>query len=294
MSNSSIEKAMETLNKAKREDSKKDLHSTYSSPGRLNLNDSADRNDGAVHDDHICTLSFSDLERQGFLTPDLTNRRIADEYRAIKRPLLKNAFGKGEQDIANGNLIMVVSALPAEGKTFTSLNLAMSIAMEKDHTVMLVDSDIIKPSLTTMLGLGKLSGLTDLLLNPSISISDIIVRTNIPKLNIIPAGSTHTFSTELLASMEMERVANELAARYPDRVVVFDAPPILVTTEAPVLTRLAGQILMVVEAGRTEQVLIKEAIGQLDSDKVIGMVLNKSRGTVGEKYYGTGYGYYGN
>jgi Mrp family chromosome partitioning ATPase len=100
-------------------------------------------------------------------------------------------------------------------------------------------------------------------------------------------------STELLASQDMGRVAMELSRRYPDRIVLFDAPPILVTTEAQVLTRLAGQVMVVVEAGKTEQSLVQEAVGLLDNNKVVGMILNKSRSSMGGGYYGSGYGHYG-
>jgi protein-tyrosine kinase len=294
---SSIEKAMARMSnktkEAKQPDSlKSDIRKTKPNVS----SDSLHRNASNAIDKgetRICKLDFRELQLKGYLTPDIAGRKIADEYRAIKRPLLANALGKSVEKIDNGNMIMVVSALPAEGKTYTSFNLAMSIAMEKNNTVLLVDGDIIKPSLTSMLGLNDLPGLTDLLLDQKITLADIIVKTSMPKLTVIPAGSAHMHSTELLASLEMERIAHELAKRYPDRIVVFDAPPILVTTEAPVLTRLAGQILVVVEAGRTEQNLVKEALAQLDSTKVIGMVLNKSRGKLGESRYGSGYGYYG-
>jgi Mrp family chromosome partitioning ATPase len=135
-------------------------------------------------------------------------------------------------------------------------------------------------------------GLTDVLLDSTLNLGDVIVKSSMPKLNIIPAGRSHLHSTELLASLDMERTAVELSQRYPDRIVLFDAPPILVTTEAQVLTRLAGQVLMVVEAGKTEQNLVQEAVGLLGNNKIVGMILNKSRSSMGRGYYGTGYGYH--
>lgn len=290
---SSIEKAMAQLGKATT-----DPNESATEADELLRKKSAEEYPNKIPSQHEeshvapgCNLDYASLERRGFLTPNLVHRKIADEYRAIKRPLLANVVGKSGEKIENGNVIMVVSALPSEGKTFTSFNLAISIAMEKNNTVLLVDSDIIKPSLSEMLGLQDYPGLTDVLLNPGIGLADVIVKTNVPKLNVIPAGSNHMHSTELLASLEMERVANEIAQRYTDRIIIFDAPPVLVTTEAPVLTRLAGQILVVVEAGRTEQNLVKEAVEQLDNTKVIGMVLNKSRVAQAESHYGSGYGY---
>ena len=242
----------------------------------------------------VCSLNVTELERQGYLTPDAMRTKLAEEYRTIKRPLLHNAFGKGAVSVENGNVIVVVSALPSEGKTFTAFNLAMSMAMEKDTTVLLVDGDILKGSLTKMLRLGSARGLTDVLLDTKTSLGDVILKTEIPKLSVLPAGQGHSHSTELLASSNMERVAFELAQRYPDRIIIIDAPPLLVTTEAPILSRLAGQILMVVEAGKTTQQVLNEALSQLDNNnRVIGMVLNKSRGSLGGDYFGKGYTYYG-
>lgn len=287
---SSIEKAMARLNKPGHDDK----------PSKESNIPPADTNDRTVEQRYhtnvekpVCQLDFNELSKEGFLTPDTPNKKFIDEYRAIKRPILSNAFDRRTTNVEYGNLVVVVSAIPAEGKTFTSFNLAMSIAMEKDTTVLLVDSDILKRSLTCMLGLQDSPGLTDVLLDRNLSLGDVIVNSNIPKLNIIPAGRSHMHSTELLASQDMERAAIELSNRYPDRIVLFDAPPILVTTEAQVLTRLAGQVMVVVEAGKTEQNLVQEAVGLLDNNKIIGMILNKSRSSMGGGYYGSGYGHYG-
>lgn len=288
---SSIEKAMAHQNKLAQEQ-KPDVASKVTASNTSGAEFTEQRSLGSS-DKPVYQLNFRDLSREGFLTPDTANKKIIDEYRAIKRPILSNAFGKGVGVVERGNLVMVVSALPAEGKTFTSFNLAMSIAMEKDTTVLLVDSDIIKRSLTHMLGLGDRPGLTDVLLNQNLSLGDVLVKTNMPKLSIIPAGKTHMHSTELLASQDMETTAAELSHRYPDRIVLFDAPPLLVTTEAQVLTRLAGQVMVVVEAGKTEQNMVQEAVGLLENNKIIGMILNKSRSSMGGGYYGSGYGHYG-
>jgi exopolysaccharide/PEP-CTERM locus tyrosine autokinase len=241
----------------------------------------------------VCSLNLRELERQGYLTPDASRTKLAEEYRAIKRPLLQNAFGKGAVSMENGNVIVVVSALPGEGKTFTAFNLAMSMAMEKDTTVLLVDGDILKCSLTEMLKLRLAPGLTDVLASQNVNLGEVIVNTEISKLSVLPAGQGHLHTTELLASSNMERVVNELAQRYADRIVIFDAPPLLVTSEAPILTKLAGQVLVVVEAGKTTQQVIGDAVSLLDTNKVIGMVLNKSRGSLGSDYYGQGYRNYG-
>ena len=238
-----------------------------------------------------CHIDLERLERQGFVTP-MTNRRASvKELQLLKRPLLKNAFGQGAAVVEKGNLVMMTSALPGEGKTFLALNLAMSIALERDLTVLLIDSDVIKPALSNLLGLETESGLTDLLLDPNLKVADVIKSTNIDKLRVIPAGRRYVHSAELLASEEMHRLAVELSERYPNRIVIFDAPPQLATAEAGVLAQWVGQILVVVEEGRTPQRAVKDAIMHLDSQKVIGMVLNKSRGAYAQGHYGYGYGY---
>jgi exopolysaccharide/PEP-CTERM locus tyrosine autokinase len=201
-----------------------------------------------------------------------------------------NAFGKTPVPVERSNLVVVTSALPNEGKTFTSINLAMSIAQERDTTVLLIDSDLIQKSVTRFFGLEDVEGLTDVLLDSGKDLSTVIGRTNVPRLRILPSGRGHPEATELLASEQMERLAAELSARYPDRIVLFDSPPLLATSQAAVLADWVGQILVVVEEGRTTQPAVQEALDLLSPDKVIGMVLNKCRGEGGRRNYG---GYYG-
>lgn len=288
----SIEKAAELLNERKPEEKSKaqaDTHRDHSIAP-----DTEQTAAEAEAEGRICHLNFETLRSQGYLTPQSAQSQLAEEMRLLKRPLLRNAFGKGAAPVRYGNLISVTSALPGEGKTFTTLNLAMSMAMEMDTTVLMVDADVVKPSLTRLLGLEEEPGLIDVLIHPELDMGSVIVPTDLPKLRVIPAGRRHAHSTELLASDQMERIAIELSERYPDRVVVFDAPPLLVTSQAGVLSQLAGQIMVVVEAGRTPQSAIKEAVSHLDKDKVIGMVLNKGRRAFGtEYYYGGYYGSYG-
>jgi exopolysaccharide/PEP-CTERM locus tyrosine autokinase len=180
--------------------------------------------------------------------------------------------------------------VPHEGKTFTSINLAMSIAQERDTTVLLVDSDLVERALTQFFGLNEVEGLTDLLLDYEKDLGQVLGRTNVPKLRMIPSGSRHPEGAELLASEQMERIATELSTRYPDRIVIFDAPPLLASSQAVVLTKLVGQILFVVEEGKTTQPDVQEALDLLDPDKVIGMVLNKCSARRGRRGYGAYYG----
>lgn len=236
-------------------------------------------------------LDLMRLKVAGMLTPDNSRSLIAEEYRAIKRPLLKNAFNPSLADVVHRNLIMVTSAIPGEGKSFTSVNLAMSIAMELDHTVLLVEADVAKPAMARYLGLPEdVKGLVDFLSDDRMSLDEVLLRTNIPKLTLLRAGRPHPQATELLASQHMSRLTSELAQRYPDRVVIFDAPPMLVSSEAAVLSSLVGQIVMVVEYGKTPQRIVKDALKLIGDDKIVGIVLNKSEGGSSRGY---GYGYYG-
>lgn len=233
------------------------------------------------------------LEEAGMLTPHAMQGLLADEYRAIKRPIIKNAFGGGAVDIERGNLVMVTSSLPGEGKTFTSINLALSMAAELDQTVLLVEADVAKPAICKYCGIPEpKQGMVDYLLNRKIELSDVLLRTNIPKLSILPAGRGHPASAELIGSRAMRDLMDELSRRYPDRVVIFDSPPLLLTNEAVILSGLVGQVLLVIESAKTQQSVVKQAIELLDPTQVVGVVLNKSRISDGASYgYAGGYGY---
>lgn len=235
-------------------------------------------------------INLEAIAAAGLLVPNATRSKIADEYRVIKRPLIANAMGKGVPRVANGNLIMVTSALPGEGKTFSAVNLAISIAMELDNTVMLVDADVARPSVLNMLGLPPARGLLDVVDRNSVDISDVLLRTNIEKLSILPSGTQHQRATELLASAAMVRLLHDMASRYPDRIIIFDSPPLLLTTEARALATHMGQVVMVVHAGQTAQAAVKDAVNAIEACPIKMMILNQSR-EVGAAGYGYGYGY---
>ena len=230
------------------------------------------------------------LAAAGFVTPNAPRSPTTDQFRVIKRPLLDNATGKGAARVTNGNLIMVTSALPGEGKSFIAINLAMSIAMELNHTVMLVDADVARPSVMKKLGLPPAPGLLDLLLDSSVNLSDVLLRTNIENLTLLPTGLPHPRATELLASDAMVALLEDMASRYSDRIIVFDSPPLLLTTEARVLAGHMGQIVMVVQAEKTLQSEVKHALSTIDACPVRLLVLNQAR-TRGLGAYGYGYGY---
>ncbi len=234
-------------------------------------------------------INLARLHQMGMVTHDGGRTPAAEDFRIIKRPLLRSAAGAVGQGRKNGNLVVVTSALPGEGKTFCAINLAMSIAMEKDHTVLLVDADVARPSVLKVLGLPNTAGLMDVLLSERRSLADVILRTNIAGLSILPAGRSNKHATELLASQAMSLLLDDIAGRYPDRIVVFDSPPLLLTTEATVLAGQMGQVVLVVESETTTQRAVKEALRRLDHCAHVSLICNKTRAFPGDDYYG----YYG-
>jgi protein-tyrosine kinase len=228
------------------------------------------------------------LGAMGYLTPETPRAQVADEFRVIKRPLLVNVNGRsGAAPAEKANLIMVTSSVPGEGKTFVSINLAISMAMELDRTVLLVDADVSRPALLPRLGLSVSTGLLDVLADPTIPLSDVLLRTNIEKLTILPAGAPRGRATEMLASEAMVRLLAEMASRYPDRIIVFDAPPLLPSTESRVLATHMGQVILVVEAERTPQKVVRQALGTIESCPVVMPLLNKASHSDVGFYYGT-------
>lgn len=256
------------------------------------VDDSMARTQGGDEPDF---LAIHGLGLEGFISPQTERSRTAEEFRMIKRPLLQKAFAEPREVGEHLNLIAVTSSVAGEGKTFTSLNLAISIAMELDRTVLLVDADLANPGLSRLLKAQNRRGLTERLLDDSVDLKDLLVRTDVPKLTLLPAGRRHRRSTELLASNTMKGLLEELATRYPDRVVLFDSPPLLATSEASVLAEQAGQICLVVESATTPQFLVKEALGLIRHQDRVSLVLNKTRNDPQSGgrgyYYGYRYGY---
>lgn len=228
------------------------------------------------------------MQRAGLLVPGQPRSQLEEEFRIVKRPLLENVRNQTAMRPERANLIMVTSAIPGEGKTQTALNLAVSIAMELDHTVLLVEADVLRPSALERLGVTATKGLLDLLDSPDTDLSDVLLRTNIPKLTLLPAGTANSRSTELLASDAMSTLLNELASKYSDRVVIFDSPPLLSTTESRVLAAHMGQVIMVIEANKTPINTVKQAFAAVESHPVVLAMLNKYQGPKG----GSTYGYY--
>ncbi len=236
-------------------------------------------------------IDWQKLADLGFVTPDNINGQTIDEYRTIKRPLIDNALGVNKEGISRANLILITSSVPGEGKTFTAINLALSIVNELDKKVLLIDADVARPSIARVLGIDTAIGLIDYLDGDEIEFSDIELATSLSGLNLVTAGKQHRHSTELLSSKKMAALLEELSVNSPDRLVIFDSPPLLAATQGVVLAKLVGQVVLVIEAEKTSQSLVLESIDKLASCEVVLSVLNKVHRTSLEGYYGYGYGY---
>jgi protein-tyrosine kinase len=228
------------------------------------------------------------LRAAGLLPPESQVRMLAGQYRQIKRPLIAAAFGRGIEKVDKGQFIMVASALPGEGKTFTCVNLALSMAMEKDTSVVLVDADVAKPHISHVLGLADRQGLLDCLEDDTRDVEALTLTTDIPGFHILPAGTRSETAPELLASVRMEQLAARLLAADPDRLILFDSPPLLLTNESRALAQVVGQVVVVVRAGFTLQSDVTAAIDLVSENKPIGLVLNQSVDEQPGRYY---YGY---
>ena len=237
----------------------------------------------------VATIDYAALRAVELLPAETEERRLKQEYRQIKRPLIANAMGRGVAELANGHVILISSAMPGDGKTFTTSNLAFSMALEKDVSVLLVDADVAKRHVSRVIGIENEPGLLDVLRDESVDVESTIIDTDIPGLSLLPAGKNSATATEHLASARMETIVKQLVANDPSRIVLVDSPPLLLTSEARALASVCGQIVLVVRAGATPQQAVFEALQMLGEGRSIGIVLNGGSEENRRGYYG----YYG-
>lgn len=240
---------------------------------------------------HTLFVDRDALRNEGLLAPEQDTALLAKQYRSIKRPLIRHAFGKRATRVEDGNLIMVTSALAGEGKTFTSINLALSMAQERDHSVVLVDADVAKPHVSNIFGVSEEPGLLDLLEDSSLTPQSLVMATDVERLYVLPAGAPRLNATELLASNRMEAVIHALANISDQPIIILDSPPLLQTSEASVVATLAGQVIVVVRARATSQQAVQTALSMLGEDRAVNLVLNQATDAGTEYHYGYDYGY---
>lgn len=242
-------------------------------------------------DNPILNVDMQALREAYLVPPECDEQLLSNQYRDIKRPLVAHAFGKRATQIERGNLIMVTSSIAGEGKTFTSVNLALSMAQERDYFTLLVDADAAKPQLSDTLGLLDEPGLLDVLEDPDVDLRSAVRPTDIDRLYVLPSGRPRNNATELLSSDAMDRIVELLQHLASRHLVVLDAPPLLQTSEAKVLARIAGQILLVVRAEHTPREDVDAALSILNEDQAVNLLLNQARYTSGKFQYGYGAGY---
>jgi protein-tyrosine kinase len=237
------------------------------------------------------TLNMEVLRVRGYLPEASEDQRFADHYRRIKRPLIDKALSEAAA-VGEPRVIMITSALPGDGKTFTSVNLALSMALERDISVLLVDCDVARRHVSDIVGLKEESGLLDALVDESMDIDSLVVQTNLRGLSILPAGRRRVeAATELLSSNRMRQIIATLCQRNPRRILLLDSPPLLITNEGRTLVKIAGQIVLVIRAGNTPLHAVQDSIGLFDARQTGGIILNQVQVSPVEGYYG--YGSYG-
>lgn len=227
------------------------------------------------------------LRASGYFPEADRDQQFADQYRRIKRPLIDRALGD-PASTPQSHVIVVTSALPGDGKTFTSINLTLSVALERDLSVLLIDADVAKRHVSAILNLQDRTGLLDALVDESLDPESLIVPTTTRGLSILPAGRPVAGTAELLNSNRMRQVIARLTARHPRRLLILDSPPLLVTSEGAALTKIAGQIVLVVRAGVTPRPAVQNALALIDPEQAGGIVLNQVHGGTGEGYYAYG------
>ncbi len=237
------------------------------------------------------TIDRERLAARGMVVPGAPVTGISEEYRIVKRELIRNFGGTGNRPILpRGHRVLIASANPGEGKTFSAVNLALSLAVEADHDVLLIDADIAKPSVLDALGLEDGPGLMDALADSHLPLGDCLIQTDIPGLKVMPAGTQHMHDTELLASARTEALLAQLEAGAPGRILILDSPPVLAASPAAVLAGHVGQTIMVVRADETLESALRDAIGLMGACPHIQLLLNGVKYSPGGRRFGTYYG----
>ena len=231
------------------------------------------------------------LLEAGFILPDAPANGLSEEFRIIKRQLLLGVDGSTGLPADKRQMILTCSAHADEGKTFCAINLALSLAGEKDVDVLLVDGDFVKPEILSTLGLENGPGLIDAIADPDADPNAFVIATDIEGLSVLPAGRQANDVTELLASARTRDVFSDLIANHPKRVVIFDSPPALMASPASVLATYAGQVMMVVRADQTSDADLREAIGLLSGCDAVSLLLNGTALAASSRRFGSYYGY---
>ena len=254
----------------------------------------AKRPDPVVFKGERHPINRQHLRDQGLIVPESTVTAVLEEFRIVKRQLLLNADQLAQQGMGPAaQRVLICSPHPGEGKSFTSVNLALAIAAEKECEVLLVDADFAKPSVLSMLGLPGGPGLMDALANPDIDAADCVIGTDVPGLWVLPAGSATTSDTEYLSSSRTRTVLDRLIQGAPQRFVIFDSPPALAASPAAALAKYVGQAVVVARCDKTAQGSLEDAVSLLSGCPNISLILNAVHFSPSGRRFGSYYGYGG-
>jgi len=234
------------------------------------------------------------LREQGLIVPEGSVTGLLEEFRIVKRTLLYNSSQLSQQGMGPASQrILICSPHPGEGKSYTSVNLALAIAAEKESEVLLVDADFAKPSVLSMLGLPGGPGLMDALADPEIDVADCVIGTDVSGLWVLPAGNATTSDSEYLSSSRTAAVLDRLTQGAPHRIIIFDSPPALAASPAAELAKYAGQSVLVARADRTGQGALEDAVSLLSACPNIQLLLNAVHFSPSGRRFGSYYGYGG-
>jgi exopolysaccharide/PEP-CTERM locus tyrosine autokinase len=233
-------------------------------------------------------VNRADLIDQGFVMPDAAITALAEEFRIVKRTLLLNAIGPTA--LPNGRRILICSAQANEGKTFCAVNLALSMANERDIEVLLIDGDFAKPTVLSTLGIEGPVGLMDALADPDVDVETLVIKTDVGNLSVLPSGKYTNEATELIAADRTRQIIERLSTK-PNRIILFDSPPALAASPASVLAYHVGQVLLVVRADKTGEAELRDAVLLLGGCEEIQLLLNGARFAPNARRFGSYYGY---
>lgn len=234
------------------------------------------------------------LREQGLIVPEGTVTALLEEFRIVKRQILLQAADLRRQNAGPmAQRVLISSPHPGEGKTYSALNLALSIAAEKESEVLLVDADFAKPSILSALGLPGGPGLMDALMDQTVDVTDCVLGTDIPGLWVLPAGDTTSNDSEYLSTSRTARVLDRLTEGAPHRMVIFDSPPALSASPAAELAKYVGQVVVIVRADQTGQGALEDAISLLNACPNVQLLLNGAQFSPSGRRFGSYYGYRG-
>ena len=249
---------------------------------------------GSTVNQRTVVVSPTSLAESGIVLPGSGPSRTVEEFRSLKRHLFANSSQvERDSDRASHRIILVTSAKPGDGKTFVSINLALSLAYEKDTRVLLIDADAYRKSVMTVLGISAEQGWLDLVSDGSVNAREAILRTNIPNLAVLPAGAKRAEIPEIMSSRNMENLLNTLLNEDHRRYIIIDSLPCLTSSEPAILAGLASQTLFVVAANQTAQLEVQSSLRLLHASPKVTLILNKAEPMLTEQFgdYGYAYGY---